>query len=125
MILKKQHFLIAAVPLLVILGGLTTHSLVKGNSRSLVDPSANAQASTARAADTVNMAALAQVLETYVDDQGLVDYVSLQSDRQDLDAFNASLWLTEPAVFESWSQADQIAFLVNAYKLANAESNYR
>lgn len=115
MILKKQHFLIAAIPLLVILGGWTTHSLLKSNSRSRVSLSANAQTSTARAADTVNMAALAQVLETYVDEQGLVDYVSLQSDRQDLDAFNASLWLTEPAVFESWSQADQIAFLVNAY----------
>lgn len=115
MILKKQHFLMAAIPLLVILGGLTTYSLNRGNSRSLVDPSANAQTATARAADTVNMAALARVLETYVDEQGLVDYASLQTNRQDLDAFNASLQLTESAVFESWSQADQIAFLVNAY----------
>ncbi|MEM9818892.1 MAG: DUF547 domain-containing protein, partial [Cyanobacteria bacterium P01_D01_bin.6] len=115
MILKKQHFLIAAIPLLVILGGLTTYSLNRGNSRSLVNPSANAQTATARAADTVNMAALAQVLETYVDEQGLVDYASLQTNRQDLDAFNASLQLTETAVFESWSEADQIAFLVNAY----------
>ena len=45
----------------------------------------------------------------------MVDYEALQVNRQSLDAFNASLWLTEPSAYESWSDAEQIAFLINAY----------
>lgn len=66
-------------------------------------------------ANSVNIPALAQVLEVYVDDQGLVDYDALQTNRQSLDAFNASLWLTEPETYERWTEDQQIAFLINAY----------
>lgn len=113
--IKRQHLLIAIVPAAIAFGGLAAQTVLKSGGRLSVDPSAIAQNATANAADTVNMPALAKVLETYVDEQGLVDYESLQQNRQDLDAFNASLRLTEPAVYESWSEADQIAFLINAY----------
>ncbi len=114
MIIKKQTFLMATLPVLIVVGGFTAQTLLKSGGRSSVR-SAIAQEATAMAADTVNIPALAKVLTAYVDEQGLVDYKSLQNNRQDLDAFNASLQLTEPSVYESWSQADKIAFLINAY----------
>ena len=49
-------------------------------------------------------------LKTYVDDKGLVDYEALQANRQDLDAFNASIQIADPASYERWSESDQIAF---------------
>ena len=54
------------------------------------------------------------VLETYVDEQGLVDYDKLQVDRRPLDAYNASIQLTSQATYDSWSEPEQIAFLINA-----------
>lgn len=113
--MKKQYLLIAMVPVLIALGGFTAKTAFQDGAHSSLNGSALAQNALASAADTVDFPALAKVLAAYVDDQGLVDYKSLQANRQDLDAFNASLQLTEPVVYESWSEADQIAFLINAY----------
>ena len=66
--------------------------------------------------------ALDQVLKSYVDEQGLVDYLALQSDRQDLDAYNASIALVEDETFEEWSEDQQIAYLINAYNSLTLKS---
>ncbi|KPQ33856.1 MAG: Protein of unknown function, DUF547 [Phormidesmis priestleyi Ana] len=108
--MKKQYFLIALMPAIVAIASCTTPTTLQSGGSSAV-----AQESTERAADTINIPALAKVLETYVDDKGLVDYEALQANRQDLDAFNASIQIADPASYERWSESDQIAFLINAY----------
>ncbi|MEM9152364.1 MAG: DUF547 domain-containing protein [Cyanobacteria bacterium P01_F01_bin.3] len=70
----------------------------------------------------VNTPALATVLSTYVDEQGLVDYDKLQVDRRPLDAYNASIQLTSQATYDSWSEPEQIAFLINAYNSLTLKS---
>ena len=62
------------------------------------------------------------VLKTYVNDRGLVNYSALQADRQQLDRFNQSLGQVAPETYASWNEAQQIAFLINAYNSLTLQS---
>lgn len=62
------------------------------------------------------------VLRLYVNDQGQVNYQALQANRRSLDRFNDSLGAIAPDVYESWSEAEQIAFLLNAYNAFTLET---
>ncbi|MEM7757415.1 MAG: DUF547 domain-containing protein [Cyanobacteria bacterium P01_A01_bin.40] len=62
------------------------------------------------------------VLQTYVNDQGLVDYAGLQANREQLDRFNQSLGDVTAETYASWSEAEQIAFLTNAYNAFTLQS---
>ena len=64
----------------------------------------------------------AEVLQTYVSDRGLVDYATLQANRTQLDRFNQSLGTVAPETYESWTEAEQIAFLINAYNSFTLQS---
>ncbi len=64
----------------------------------------------------------AEVLKTYVDDQGLVNYQGLQANRAQLDKFNKSIGVVSPATYASWSESEQIAFLTNAYNSLTLQS---
>ncbi len=64
----------------------------------------------------------AEVLKTYVDDQGLVNYQGLQANRAQLDKFNKSIGAVSPATYASWSESEQIAFLTNAYNSLTLQS---
>lgn len=57
----------------------------------------------------------AEVLKTYVNDQGLVDYARLQKNRQPLDQFTQQIDAVSPKTYQSWSDSSKIAFLINAY----------
>lgn len=62
----------------------------------------------------------AHVLETYVDEEGLVDYAGLAgAGRPGLEAFMNTLATTDPS---GWSEPRQIAFWINAY---NATTIYQ
>lgn len=64
----------------------------------------------------------AAVLATYVNEKGLVDYSRLQNNRQQLDAFNASVAAVTPDEYASWNSAEQIAFWMNAYNSLTLQS---
>ena len=64
----------------------------------------------------------AAVLQTYVNEQGLVDYAGLQKNRVQLDRFNQSLGAVTPETYASWNEAEQIAFLSNAYNAFTLQS---
>lgn len=64
----------------------------------------------------------AQVLDTYVDEKGLVDYDGLQANREQLDRVVASFGAVTPDTYDSWSEDDQIAFLINAYNVFTLQS---
>jgi len=55
------------------------------------------------------------VLQKVVDGQGLVDYTALQRDPAQLDRYIKALGALAPERFASWSEAEQIALLINAY----------
>ncbi|MGC9523968.1 MAG: DUF547 domain-containing protein [Limnospira sp.] len=55
------------------------------------------------------------VLQTYVDDRGQVDYKALTANPQALERFNAALAYLSRDTYESWTEAEQIAFWINAY----------
>jgi len=64
----------------------------------------------------------AEVLERYVNDQGLVDYPSLQANPEALLQFNESMSQVSPSTFEAWSREEQMAFLINAYNALTLQS---
>lgn len=64
----------------------------------------------------------AEVLKTYVDKDGFVDYKELQLNRQKLDRFNQSFALVSQETYDSWDEKEQIAFWVNAYNSFTLQS---
>lgn len=62
------------------------------------------------------------VLSTYVDDEGWVNYDDLQQSRQALDTFNDALATVEDTTLSGWSEEEQIAFWINAYNSLTLKS---
>ncbi len=112
---RKKYLLLVLVPALIGLGGCA------GSPAAQTGGAAVAQAAAA-GPTAVNTAALANVLSVYVDESGLVDYDALQANRQQLDAYNASIQLLEPATYDTWSESEQIALLINAYNSLTLKS---
>ncbi|MCP9819584.1 DUF547 domain-containing protein [Synechococcus sp. Cruz-9H2] len=59
--------------------------------------------------------AYGRVLQRHVNAQGLVDYEALQREPADLERTVAAIGAVAPQEYRSWSEAEQIAFLLNAY----------
>ncbi len=55
------------------------------------------------------------ILETYVNEEGRVDYKKLKADRSRLDTYIASMGDLDPKVYDAWCEKTRIAFWVNAY----------
>ncbi len=65
--------------------------------------------------DAIDYTNYQSVLKTYVSSEGRVDYAGLKKNAEQLDASLSSIGSLEPATYESWPEADRIAFLINAY----------
>ncbi len=83
---------------------------------------ANGQTSRAVTAVPLNYDAYDAILHRYVNEQGFVNYRGLQVNPEPLKAFNRSLGEVDPDTFAAWGEADQIAFLINAYNAFTLES---
>jgi len=59
----------------------------------------------------------AEVLRTFVDDNGTVDYAALRRRRLDLRALLREFDDLDPNEYKSWSTEDRIAFWINVYNL--------
>ncbi len=70
-------------------------------------------------AQTINNEPYAQLLNSYVNEQGLVDYKSLKQNRASLDDYIKSLASVTKAEFTQWDTNAQLAYLINLY---NAET---
>ncbi|MEO1145308.1 MAG: DUF547 domain-containing protein [Cyanobacteria bacterium J06638_22] len=97
--------------------------LIGGCSTEIAAPSGG-EAITASATEAApfDYSLYTNVLESYVDEDGLVDYVALQANSEDLLAFNESLGDVAPETFHAWSREEQLAFLLNAYNSFTLQS---
>ncbi len=59
----------------------------------------------------------AEILKTYVDNAGMVDYAALRRKRLDLRALLRKFDNLDPNEYKSWPRNDKIAFWINAYNL--------
>lgn len=102
------------IPAALLLGGCSTE----------IAPPAADPAETAAATDVApfDYSLYAEVLETYVDAEGRVDYAELQANPENLLAFNESLGDVAPERFHRWSRETQMAFLINAYNSFTLQS---
>ena len=119
--MKKSLLLTAAI---VSLGAIASCSNLANSTQSSI-PNDSTQAKKVEVAansQPFNYQDYADVLQTYVNDQGLVDYVGLQANREQLDRFNQSLGAVTPETYASWTEAEQIAFLTNAYNSFTLQS---
>lgn len=55
------------------------------------------------------------VLSKHVDENGMVDYRALQQNRSTLDQYVKRLAEVDSDAFQRWSEADRLAFWINAY----------
>jgi hypothetical protein len=74
------------------------------------------------AAQPLNYQDYAEVLQEYVDRSGRVDYEGLKNNRQKLDKFNGAIGSVLPTTYESWTNEEKIAFLINAYNSLTLEA---
>ena len=98
--------------------GLSLMSVLLGScsTATLTFPTESATAIANGEADFAEFEdAYREVLETYVDENGMVDYVGLQQNRQALDEYNGALAAVTEETFNTWTEAEQIAFWINAY----------
>ncbi|NJN29170.1 MAG: DUF547 domain-containing protein [Synechococcales cyanobacterium RM1_1_8] len=93
----------------------TADTVATANAVTATTNASGAASGTPATPVTLATADYAELLITYVNDQAMVDYGALQQNRQGLDRYNASLASVPPSQFESWSEPEQIAFLINAY----------
>lgn len=110
-----QSSKLAIAFLLLSLTGCQVNSL---SANSDTRNTANAQTSAAISNSDTGLpdaAPYGDILSRYVDEQNLVDYAALQGDRQALDRYNDALATVDPALYATWSEAQQITFWVNAY----------
>ena len=57
----------------------------------------------------------AEVLKSYVDNKGMVNYKQLKANRGKLDSFALQLSKLDEQTYKNWSDNDKIAFWINAY----------
>ncbi|AOX02402.1 hypothetical protein BJP34_25810 [Moorena producens PAL-8-15-08-1] len=87
-------------------------------------PAKESQVQVNRGTDTtlLNYDDYATVLKTHVNNKALVNYQELHKNPEQLETFNASLGAVDPSTYESWNEAEKIAFLINAYNSFTLES---
>jgi hypothetical protein len=56
-----------------------------------------------------------ELLKTYVDDAGMVNYSDLKANRKLLDEFAQSMSRLDPKDYDAWADTEKIAFWINAY----------
>ena len=59
----------------------------------------------------------AELLKTFVDEAGMVDYTALRRKRLELRALLRKFDTLDPDVYQSWTREDKIAFWINVYNL--------
>ncbi|MGD1712779.1 DUF547 domain-containing protein [Dapis sp. BLCC M172] len=112
--LKKLLFLFPILLILTSCGGFN-------NSTNTGEQTQQTQISTT-SAQPFNYQTYNSILREYVNPQGLVDYKKLKENRQQLDDFNASIGAVTLSTYNSWTDAEKIAFLINAYNSLTLES---
>lgn len=116
--MKKSWLLTATIISMTAIAGCS--NLANSSQSSTV--ASNPKETKVSAMQSLEYQDYADVLQTYVDNRGLVDYAALQANRQQLDRFNQSLGEITPQTYANWSEAEQIAFLINAYNSFTLQS---
>lgn len=112
--MKKTPLLFTLLPALIIMTGCSSAPYL--SQLSPVSTSETASRSQFDYSD------YEKTLSEYVNDQGFVNYQALQAKRTDLDNFNLSLAQLAPSNYQTWSEAEQLAFWINAYNSLTLQS---
>ncbi|NEQ41820.1 MAG: DUF547 domain-containing protein [Okeania sp. SIO3I5] len=113
--LKKLLFLFPILIILTSCGGFN-------NSTNIGEKTQQTQGLTTTSGQPFNYQTYTSILKEYVNDQGLVDYEKLKENRQQLDEFNSAIGTVTPSTYNSWTDSEKIAFLINAYNSLTLES---
>ena len=120
--MKKYCLLITAISATIAIAGCANSANVTQAGENENQVAIEQTNVTIAANQAFNYQDYADVLGTYVNDAGLVDYEGLQANREQLDRFNQSLANVTPEIYNSWSEPEQIAFWMNAYNSLTLQS---
>ena len=118
LLMKKSASILALLPALLLLSSCAG-ALLSAQPASQIDQT---QISDASVNKPFSYEPYSEVLSAYVDQKGFIDYPELQANRQQLDQFNASLAAVASNDYASWTEAEQIAFWINAYNSLTLKS---
>lgn len=110
--MKPSPTLLLVLPLMLLFNSCAMSTALQGGKEDVILNETNTPVNPAR---LFSYKPYSDVLQTYVDARGLVNYKNLRANRQQLDEFNASLATISPSTYESWTTEEQIAFWINAY----------
>lgn len=116
--MRELNRFLVLFPILIILSGCTSSVPLTQAEQG----SDRVEASDVDSSEPFSYEDYAAVLETYVNEEGLVDYQALQANRDKLDRFNAAIGAVDPGTYASWSDEKKIAFLINAYNSFTLQS---
>jgi hypothetical protein len=116
--MNKPNQLLVLFPLLLLLSSCAVYS----SSSTMGRQEEQKQESSVIASQPLNEEDYADVLKTYVDSSGRVDYEKLKNERQKLDKFNAAIGSVPSTTYEPRTDEEKIAFLINAYNSLTLEA---
>lgn len=100
------------VTVLVVVLGLWVQSSCKQDN-GVVNTQASQNSSGAE--NTFSYGAYEEVLVSFVDEDGMVDYAALKEQRDRLDEFVSNLAEIAPGLYQTWSSREQLSLWINAY----------
>lgn len=111
----KLFLLLLFLPAIILFSGCVADS---------VQPSSTAASPVVSSTATIPLTYddYAKILTQYVNEQGLVNYESLQANRQPLDRFTTALAQVAPSTYDAWDKHEKMAFWINAYNAFTLQS---
>ncbi len=109
-------------PLVLVAAVIAVSGALSGCVNSSSAPPESSQTAEVASTAPLSYEEYGTVLRSYVNADGLVNYSALQTNAQPLKDFVAQLGEVSPSRYESWSEPDQIAFLINVYNAITLQS---
>ncbi|MGB5769241.1 MAG: DUF547 domain-containing protein, partial [Crocosphaera sp.] len=119
MIIKRVNYYIIILSTFVILSGCTNGLISSPDQENNLPATVSNNIKTD---ESFNYDGYEQILNLYVNDDGLVNYEKLQENRQQLDNFNKAIGEVSSETYQNWTDSQKLAFLINAYNAFTLQS---
>lgn len=119
MSIKRVNYYILILSTFVILSGCTNGLISSPDQENNLPATVSNNIKTD---ESFNYDGYEQILNLYVNDDGLVNYEKLQENRQQLDNFNKAIGEVSSETYQNWTDSQKLAFLINAYNAFTLQS---
>ncbi len=119
MSIKRVNYYIVILSTFIMLSGCTNGLISSPDQENNLPATASNNIKTD---EPFNYDGYEEILNLYVNDNGLVNYEKLQENRQQLDNFNKAIGEVSSETYQNWTDSQKLAFLINAYNSFTLQS---